>query len=358
MTKREKKNSCLLLFILTLTPVAAPFAADAPTPAPTPASNFSSSANAPDIINANYSRNENAPDEFAQTQSMINELERLGGAYANELGEAYLDMGNLLSAAGEHENALENFDKALQMNRIHNGLSHPSQLSILEAMINNSFAMEAWETADDQINLFWHVASRNFAAGNPERLQALEQLQAWQTFAATNHFLPGMLNAMEDTTRLFEHEIASFANDGLKDLETAETRAALLLGKADLLYQRALLTEAQSLTSFKDGTLKMNMQRQCMPTMQPSGKIAQVCVNTAAPNVGFYVEQTKKRDMVVFAYLNEMKASVLEAYDALMQFDTMSSGKLTMLSRVHGMTSEFNTVAARYQKPLAHDITN
>jgi hypothetical protein len=51
-----------------------------------------------------------------------------------------------------------------------------------------------------------------------------------------------------------------------------------------------------------------------------------------------------------------MKASVLEAYEVLMQFKKMSSGKHSMLTRVHGLTSDFNEMAARYQTPLAHAV--
>jgi tetratricopeptide (TPR) repeat protein len=349
MTVKTRKDIINLLFFLALVPAASLYAAETLKPGGTAVTNTEPSADpgsAPQTL----------ASQIQQSLALVSELERLGGPYADKLGEAYLELGNMLAAEGKHEEALSGFEKALHFVRINNGLNHPAQLKILESMINSGFALESWDYTDDQIHLYWHITSRSFASGSVERQQALAQLQSWQSLAAAENLITVIPGTLEETTRLYEVEIGSFEQTGTPDPESAEIKAALLLGKAELLYQRAVLTESRPLSSFRNSSVKMTTQRQCMPSRQPSGRITQVCIATTAPNIDYYVDQTRNKDMAIFGYLNEMKASVLEAYEVLMQIETMSSDKLFMLTRVHGMTRDFNEMAARYQRPLAHAV--
>jgi tetratricopeptide (TPR) repeat protein len=242
MAVKTRKDIIFLLFFLALVPATALHAAEALKPGMHPAS-------IPDSSTASSTKLHTPADRIQQSLAHVSDLEGLGGAYANQLGEAYLDLGNLLASEGRHKDALSNFEKALHFVRINNGLSHPAQLNILESMINSSFALESWENTDDQIQLFWHITSRSFAPGSRERLQALAQLESWQALAAAENLIAVIPSTLDNTTKLYEVEIGSFKDSGTPDLASAETKAALLLGKAELLYQRAVLTESRPLTS-------------------------------------------------------------------------------------------------------------
>jgi len=356
MTIKHKKCRYIFLILLPLFSSASPLAADISGVVYGPERRPSTNLNPAGTVKEKSALSLRLPDNQLRIESRIRELEQSGGAYAGDLIESYLDLGNAYSAQGKHEEAISEYDKALQLTRIHNGLTHPGQLPVLETMINTGLELQSWETVDRNVALYWHAASRHFQPGSQERLYALELLGSWHDMAATENLMPNMLSQLKSTTLLYEQEIGLVTETGTENPQALLIMATLLLGKADLLYKRAIMVESLTLTQYKAGSPKIGRQRQCVPSIQPSGKITQVCSNIDSLDVGYYINQTRKRDAEVFGYLNDMKASSLEAFALLMQIDNDSVERLALLSRVHENSREFNEVAARYQTNLAHDI--
>ena len=280
-------------------------------------------------------------------ESLIIELEVLDGAYADELGEAYLSLGNNLLGQQQYAKAIAVFDKALQLVRIRNGLNDASQLKVLEDMIDASLDLEDWQTTDDYVHLYWHIAKYNFGKGRPERILALEQLAVWQEHAAKENLVTGMLGDLRDSSLLYEAEI-----EGLASMQeqpgTRDQLATLQLGYASLQYQLASLTILRPLDDYQDGTPRTVKQQQCQYILLPDGRVSRICTTVDVPNIDFYTGQSERRDREVMAHLGNMKQAVQEAYELLQQDERLSEDEVQMLTRVQEMTRQYNGFIEKY----------
>lgn len=120
---------------------------------------------------------------IVQYEKRINDLELEGGAYAPELAQEYQTLGALYQAMGDHENALDFFDKALHNNRVNLGLYNLDQENIIEEKIESLVAQGDLAAADMQQEYLFFLRQRAYGNTSVEMLPALAEYAEWNIFA-------------------------------------------------------------------------------------------------------------------------------------------------------------------------------
>ena len=80
----------------------------------------------------------------------VTALEVESGPFSPDLIELLIDLGSQYQQAGEHEEAIEIFQRAEHISRVNNGLYHPDQYASIEKMVDSYMAMGDVESANDK----------------------------------------------------------------------------------------------------------------------------------------------------------------------------------------------------------------
>ena len=81
--------------------------------------------------------------------------------------------------AGDHEQALESFDKAWQITRVANGLLHDSQIPVVQSMIVSEIELQNWESVDDKFSYLEHLYRRLYDLDDPRLEAGLQRVSSW-----------------------------------------------------------------------------------------------------------------------------------------------------------------------------------
>lgn len=120
---------------------------------------------------------------LGEYQALVSQLESEQGAYANQLGEALLGMGLIYRSQGNHQLALDALKRALQINRINEGLHNLNQIKILELIIESNTALQLWEELGENYHYLYWVSRRNYGDADARLLPIIERIGLWNVDA-------------------------------------------------------------------------------------------------------------------------------------------------------------------------------
>ena len=145
-------------------------------------------------------------DQYTQLINRI-ELESGTDVYRADLSQAYMDLGLTLQILGQHEEALDAFDKALQTVRVSSGLNSPLQIPMLQELFSSNLSLAEFGKADTFSHLIFHIARKSYLPGDERRLVALQQLGNWKLKAENEELLSEFSNALGEAIDLYQQEI-------------------------------------------------------------------------------------------------------------------------------------------------------
>lgn len=118
-----------------------------------------------------------------QIRIRLEQLEADAGAYSPQLAEPLGEMGLVLLNSGAPGDARKYFRQAMQIQRVQTGLYTPSQLPLLDLVIESSVAARDWEQVGEDFEYFEWLSYRIHGPGNPALIDALGRIIDWHLAA-------------------------------------------------------------------------------------------------------------------------------------------------------------------------------
>ena len=106
----------------------------------------------------------------------VRNLEAEQGPFTPELYEVLVDLGNQYQLAGEHETAIEIFQRAEHISRVNNGLYDPQQFSSIEKMIDSYMAMGDVASANEKQRYLVYLSEQHYGQADPNILPSVIDL--------------------------------------------------------------------------------------------------------------------------------------------------------------------------------------
>jgi tetratricopeptide (TPR) repeat protein len=117
-------------------------------------------------------------------ENRIEALERSKGPLAFELVEKWVALGYLQRESQDYPAAIDSFESALHIERIHKGLHHPDQIPLIERIIESNRALGAWTEVAQNHKLLQFVNGRGHPGNDPARIALLRKIALWNLEAA------------------------------------------------------------------------------------------------------------------------------------------------------------------------------
>lgn len=118
-------------------------------------------------------------DSIREYGESIEAIEFEGGVWDSALIEELSTLGELQQRQGDHENAIETFDRAIHVSRINNGLHTMAQIPAIEQKIESYLATADWEQADLFYNYMFYVQQKAYGSRDPRIIPMLGRLANW-----------------------------------------------------------------------------------------------------------------------------------------------------------------------------------
>ena len=115
-------------------------------------------------------------------QEQVNLLESQYDAYHDGLSEATLGLGLAHQQAGNHQEAIISLERALQINRVNQGLYHVNKIPLIEHLIVSYTATGDWQAVEDRYFTLMQLYSRNYDNNDVELLPGLAKLIKWNLY--------------------------------------------------------------------------------------------------------------------------------------------------------------------------------
>jgi tetratricopeptide (TPR) repeat protein len=117
-------------------------------------------------------------------ENRIEALARSNGPLAFELAEKWVALGFLQRESRDYQAAVDSFETALHIERVHKGLHHPDQILLIERIIESNRALGAWSEVAQNHKLLQFVNERGRTGSNPARVATLRKIALWNLEAA------------------------------------------------------------------------------------------------------------------------------------------------------------------------------
>ena len=118
-------------------------------------------------------------DSITDYMEAIDNSEREFGAYATELSELYLGLGNSLYAGEEYKEALSAFQKGMQIERVNYGLNSMSQSPYLFSIADTERYLGNWDKSQQALERVYSINSKNYGEGDARMLGVLDKTLDW-----------------------------------------------------------------------------------------------------------------------------------------------------------------------------------
>ncbi len=149
-------------------------------------------------------------------QSEIDRIvQQTNNPYNFELLEQYLSIGDANQSLGRHEEAIAQYDAALQIMKVQNGLFDMNQLLVTEKIIQSHIAMGDLGNSTRWREYEHYLHQQNFEPGSTEMVRATNELADWyissffmQNFQRDNRGMDIMLSTQQQVERLANPAIA------------------------------------------------------------------------------------------------------------------------------------------------------
>ncbi len=160
----------------------------------------------------------------------IHEMEIQGGPYEYGLGQEFVSLGMIHQSRNEHQLALNNFDKALHINRVNLGLFNLAQEEVIEKQIESYIALGDLEAADHQQEYLFLLKRRAYGGESIDLLPALTRYAEWNIFAFNSRLFM-------DPTLSYAAESRMYTNNGVSNSIGAEDFRTIRLMNAQNIYR-------------------------------------------------------------------------------------------------------------------------
>ena len=132
--------------------------------------------------------------QVTQMREALQQLEVLGDSWRPELAESLTSLARALQQINEHEQALAELERAVQISRINHGLFSLEQIPALHLQIDSHLAMEQWDDADGLRQYVFYVQSRALGQQSADLVPALIDYANWHldAFAERRGLVPAV----------------------------------------------------------------------------------------------------------------------------------------------------------------------
>lgn len=120
-----------------------------------------------------------ATDAVGDYQDAIDRVEMTQGAYAPELADLYLSLGNALLKAQSYNEAKTAFQKGMQVQRVNEGLKSLSQVPYLLSLADLESALGDAEAANNAMSDVYRLNASIYDASDPRMLPLLDNMLRW-----------------------------------------------------------------------------------------------------------------------------------------------------------------------------------
>ncbi len=118
-------------------------------------------------------------DAITNYQTAVEDIELIGGTWDRSLIEELSAIGVLQQQQGNHAEAIQLFDRAIHVNRIHSGLQTLEQIPFVEKMIESHLALGNWDQADIYNDYLFYIQQRAYGPNDPRMIPVLDRLASW-----------------------------------------------------------------------------------------------------------------------------------------------------------------------------------
>ena len=250
-------------------------------------------------------------------QQRLGELQSEEGIYSPALSELYSDLGALSTDLGDLDDAVEQYNQALQIARINTGLYSEQQIPLLHALIDSQLRREDWQKVDDLAHLSLHMHERLYSQQDPLYLAAAEDFGKWKLRMVTENLLNMGLQRRLDTARELSQFYARLLEvkseqdeEGLlvtTQALSASWQLSLLEGKteADLTLARAVASTPSSY--FTPREPRYIYQTRCRYVLNAQGQRVRQCYEVRVENPRFRQSQRDAKRFELSRYTRELE---------------------------------------------------
>jgi len=244
-----------------------------------------------------------ATGDAGEARQQLNELRSERGVYDPALIEAWSDLAARLAGKGEHEEAAEAWQEALQISRINEGPYNEAQLRIIEQLAMAWEAANEPEQADTYHHLLYHTRSRLYGPDSLESVDAVVDWSEWKLRRSTER------NGSVNPGRLSATELRSLERMQQQALETLQSLEGQEEGPPDdvryghLLHARVLTGLGMASRTLREPlyqfdpplTQQYTTRRVCRTVSDSSGGTRQVCASQRVDNPYYRQAQATER---------------------------------------------------------------
>ncbi len=115
-------------------------------------------------------------NNIQQYSDQLETIEIDSGPFGSDLYETLLDLARQYQQSGNHEQAIETFERAEYVSRINHGLFHPEQFASIEALIKSYLATGDIANANEKQRYLVYLSEQYFGSNNLNTLPAIINL--------------------------------------------------------------------------------------------------------------------------------------------------------------------------------------
>lgn len=234
---------------------------------------------------------------IARYERQIREREAEHGVYDPATGEYLLSVGLVHQQEGNHSEAVQAFNRALQIKRVNEGLHGAGQVIILEQLLKSNIAAAAWEEVDRNYHQLLWVHKRNYDLGDPRLLPVIDMVGRWKLKAYKEDLLEdSAIKTIGESEKLFSGVIAILQRQyGEHDLRLIDP----LYGRALTNYQYAIEVANAPQEEFHGAGSPTRTQVICRTIPTPNGGARRICNTIRVPDPTYYASQSRNQDFAV-----------------------------------------------------------
>lgn len=113
------------------------------------------------------------------------------GHYSKVMAKDLTALARLYQDNGEHEMALNTFDRAIQVSKIHNGLFHEDQVPLIESSIQSLLSLGRYADVEEQLDFLIYLHEKHYGANSIELIGPLASKVAWDMYMFEQNALLG-----------------------------------------------------------------------------------------------------------------------------------------------------------------------
>jgi tetratricopeptide (TPR) repeat protein len=131
------------------------------------------------LIGVDLSTYESPLDPINTYLDAIDAAEIANGAYATDLADLYLGLGQVYMESREFEEAKQVFQQGMQIMRVNYGLNSPEQTNYLFAVADIESMQGNRRSANKVISHVYLINAKNYGLKSPEMIPVLTQILEW-----------------------------------------------------------------------------------------------------------------------------------------------------------------------------------